>query len=197
MGGRKEGAGKGRVGVAMLRSLALSIVLLGLAQTAPAVTITESVDFGDTFADRTQAPPATDRVLGGVGFVVDQTDPQNPIAFSDPLDYVALTDLVPGATFTLLAQAFASENVGLSVLDESEGVVVTEVVFTETTFPTLTGIVPSSGTIVLRLRSVTSDSDFLTGWQVDIQAPRVVPEPATALLISLGLAGVAAFRRRA
>jgi hypothetical protein len=172
----------------MLRSLAASLVALGLAQSAAAITITESasVDFGDAFADRTQAPPATDRIQGGVGFVIGS---------SDPLDYIALTDLVPGATFTLFAQTFVSENVGLSVLDEAEALLVAEVVFTETTFPTLTGTVPTSGTIVLRLRSVTSDGDFLTGWQVDVQAPRVVPEPATALLFAFGLATVGALRR--
>jgi hypothetical protein len=58
----------------------------------------------------------------------------------------------------------------------------------------LAGIVPASGTIVIRMSLSGEDA---VGYQLDIDAPRVIPEPATALLIGLGLAVLGARTRRA
>jgi hypothetical protein len=175
----------------MLRLVAPLVLFLAV-QPSAALTVTEPFpgDWGDTFADRAEIVPGADRIQG---FLVQSfEDIENPIF--DLRDFFALTDLLPGAAFSLTAQTSAAQNTGILILDDAEGIVVPEVIFDGEEFPVLAGIVPASGTIVIRMSLSGEDA---VGYQLDIDAPRVIPEPATALLVGLGLAVLGARTRRA
>lgn len=165
---------------------------LSFASPARATTVNEFADFGDfgdTFATRSFLPDGTDVVTGSVQFTVEP-----PFFIETPdLDFIAFTDLVPGASFSLdVTNAFGDAALVVSVLDGTGALLFPTAFPAVETTQNFSGTVPLSGELGLRLQH-GQDSNAYT---VALDAPRV-PEPGSAaLLASLALARSFLRRRR-
>ena len=141
------------------------------ASAAHATPITESTDFGNSFAARTLLPPGTYAVDGHVGF-------------GDDDDFFQLSGLTPLAPFTVHFATAQGPFIGGEVrtsADASLGIGGFDV-----NMPfDVSGSVPADGILVLR-------TFFQEGGPYQVS---VVPEPATTTLLAAGLVGLAARRR--
>jgi hypothetical protein len=167
------------------------LVILGafVPSLAAALTVSEASlpggDFGDAFASRTELPSQTDEIVGSV-FI-------DFVSVVDP-DFVAFTDLVPGSTFSVIdILSFGAMDFLLQILDETGALVVPAVGLPHEhiglpPIEVATGTVPASGQLVFGIFS----SDLHSSYQLQLVAPRVAPEPGTALLLTLGLAALRA-----
>lgn len=177
-----------------MRAALFAILAALVPGVASATTVAEGPDFGDDFATRTLLPAQTDRIQGSVYF-----DGFPPNASLWDNDFVAFTDLQPGATFSVTAlDSFATFAFPLQILDSSGAVVVSGVSIPGNIAGGLpvvlvaAALVPASGELVFGIRS----SDLSSFYKLQLDAPRVAPEPGTALLLALGLASLAGARRR-
>lgn len=158
----------------MRRLLTATCLTAVSANAAQATLVTESTDFGNSFAERTLLPVGTDVVTGVVG------------PSSDPDDFFQLSGLTPLAPFNVdFLGSVTNLDVGGEVLDSSGAS------FGIGGFHTvpldISGTVPADGILVLR-------TFYSEGGPYQVTTT-VIPEPATSTLLTLGL-GALGWRRR-
>ena len=167
-----------------MRAFATFAAILFAPTLAAGLTITEGPPIGD-YASRTVLPANTDLVFGAVTLVVFGTD----IIVDN--DYFALTDLLPGATFTLTVEKLENHPVNFTVLDGLAGVLIPTFTLPGeqgAVPPTVVfGTVPLSGEIVMQVKG---NAPYVIG----IAALRV-PEPGAAALLALGFGALLRGRR--
>lgn len=179
-----------------MRAVFAALALLVPGPVA-AVTISEGTfgDFGNTLATRSVLPAQTTEIRGSVNFTLVFPGDPDP---SD-VDYAAFTDLVPGGSFTVFATtAYAPMGMSLRINDSTAALVVPQIYLPGNLFggpqvQLASGIVPLSGELVF----VPLSNDLSASYTFQLDAPRVVPEPGTALLLALGLVSLGCTRSRA
>ena len=170
-----------------MRVLATFAAVLLAPTLAAGLTVTEAPpigDYGDDFASRTVLPDGADLVLGGVTFSIGGGFPPE---VNVDVDYIALADLQPGASFTLTLEKLMNQPVSFTVFDSLGGVLIPAFGLPGeqgAVPPTVvSGIVPLDGEIAMRVQP----GEGFVAYVIAIDALRVVPEPGAAALLAVGL----------
>ena len=164
------------------------------SQVADANLVTESTDFGNTFATRTTLPAGTTSVDGEVDFFN-----------ADENDFLRFVNLPTGANFTVDydLEVPLSGDVGefsVAVLEDGTGTAIDGDSFIplfslgDNVAGQLSGVVPIDGSLVLQ---VTAEFDGEGGpagnYSLSVSA---VPEPNLTMLGAAALLGAGGLRRR-
>ena len=154
----------------LLTATCLGAVGAGAAHATP---VTESTDFGNSFAERTLLSAGTYAVNGTVGF-------------GDDDDFFQLSGLTPLAPFTVHFATAQGPLIGAEVRNSADASLGSGGFDLNMPYD-VSGDVPADGILVLR-----------TFWQEGgPYQVSVVPEPATGALLATGLGALAALRRKA
>jgi len=165
----------------LLAATCLTAVTVGASH---ATTVTESTDFGDTFAAATLLPDGTDVVIGQV------LAPGS----NDFDDYFEFKDLTPSESFDMNFASSLSNVVGGQVYDSGDNPLGSGVGFGLGYPQDISGTIPSDGILVVGITAEEGGP-----YTVTLKTGSEAPEPSTTTVSGLGLllaGGVDWLRRR-
>lgn len=157
----------------LITTTCLTAAAAGAVQAAT-FNETSLTDFSNTFGAANVLPAGTNRVLGAI------------TAPGDPGDYFKFTGLAGGSAFSI-AGAYTGSAI-YDVLDSSGAAIVASSINPAT----ITGDIPTDGILIVHV----NQTEVAATYDLTFNANTSVPEPSTAAIAGLGVAGAWLLRKR-